>query len=182
MTSTTVDSTQTLPAGTWALDPVHSQIGFAVGYHVGTFRGTFSPVNATLEVGEDGSAKLTGSVPVSGVKVQDENLSAHLQAPDFFDAERAPEISFYSTAIRPAGDHLEIEGELTIKGTTVPVVARGRVGEQKVYMDRPYFGLDLEATIDRTRFGINWNNPLPNGEAALANDVTVTAELFLTKA
>ena len=80
------------------------------------------------------------------MKVQDENLAAHLQAPDFFDAERAPEISFSSTAIRPAGDHLEVEGELTIKGYTVPVTARAYVGEQKEYMERPYFGLELEAT------------------------------------
>ena len=60
---------------------------------VGTFRGSFSPVDATLAVGEDGTATLTGSAPVAGVKVQDENLTAHLQSPDFFDAERAPEIT-----------------------------------------------------------------------------------------
>jgi polyisoprenoid-binding protein YceI len=179
--STTVDAPQILPAGTWTIDPVHSQVGFAVGYHVGTFRGSFSPVEATLEVGEDGEAKLTGSASVSGVKVQDENLAAHLQSPDFFDAERTPEISFASTAIRPAGEELEIEGELTIKGTTLPVTARGSVGEQKQYMERPYFGLELQATIDRTRFGLSWNNPLPNGEAALADEVTLTAELFLTR-
>jgi polyisoprenoid-binding protein YceI len=179
--STTV-APQILPAGTWTVDPVHSQVGFAVAYHVGTFRGSFAPVEARLEVGEDGKAKLTGSASVSGVKVQDENLSAHLQAPDFFDAERTPEIAFASTAIRPSGDELEIVGELTIKGTTLPVTATGRVGEQKDYMDRPYFGLELTSTIDRTQFGLNWNNPLPNGDPALANEVTVTAELFLTRA
>jgi polyisoprenoid-binding protein YceI len=182
MTTTAPDATRTLPAGTWTVDPVHSQVGFAVGYHVGTFRGSFTPVDAKLEVGEDGAAKLSGSVAVSGVAVQDENLAAHLQSPDFFDAERAPEITFVSSAIRPAGDQLAIDGELTIRGTTVPVTARGRVGEQKQYMDRPYFGLELEATVDRTRFGLNWNNPLPSGEQALANDVTITAELFLTRA
>jgi polyisoprenoid-binding protein YceI len=180
--STTVDAPRILPAGTWILDPVHSQVGFAVAYHVGTFRGSFAPVEARLEVGENGEAKLAGSASVSGVKVQDENLSAHLQAPDFFDAERTPEIAFASTAIRPSGDELEIAGELTIKGTTLPVTATGRVGEQKEYMDRPYFGLELRATIDRTQFGLNWNNPLPNGDPALANEVTVTAELFLTRA
>jgi polyisoprenoid-binding protein YceI len=179
---TTVDAPQTLPVGTWTVDPVHSQVGFAVGYHVGTFRGNFSPVQATLEVDEDGSAKLTGSASVSGVKVQDENLAAHLQSPDFFDAERTPEISFASTEIRPSGDEIEIVGELTIKGTTLPVTVNGRVGEQKEYMERPYFGLELKATIDRTRFGLDWNNPLPNGDPALANEVTVTAELFLTRA
>jgi polyisoprenoid-binding protein YceI len=180
--STTVDAPQILPAGTWTVDSVHSQVGFAVAYHVGTFRGSFAPVEARLEVGEDGEARLTGSASVGGVKVQDENLAAHLQAPDFFDAERTPEIAFASTAIRPSGDELEIAGELTIKGTTLPVTARGRVGEQKQYMDRPYFGLELNATIDRTQFGLNWNNPLPNGDPALANEVTVTAELFLTRA
>ena len=180
--STTVDAPQILPAGTWTVDPVHSQVGFAVAYHVGTFRGSFAPVEARLEVGENGEAKLTGSASVSGVKVQDENLSAHLLSPDFFDAERTPEIAFASTAIRPSGDELEIAGELTIKGTTLPVTARGRVGEQKQYMDRPYFGLELQATIDRTQYGLNWNNPLPNGDPALANEVTVTAELFLTRA
>lgn len=180
--STTLDAPQILPAGTWTVDPVHSQVGFAVAYHVGTFRGSFAPVEARLEVGEDGEAKLTGSASVSGVKVQDENLSAHLQAPDFFDAERTPEVAFASTSIRPSGDQLEIVGELTIKGTTLPVTATGRVGEQKDYMDRPYFGLELTSTIDRTQFGLNWNNPLPNGDPALANEVTVTAELFLTRA
>lgn len=182
MTTAAADATRTLPAGTWTVDPVHSQVGFAVGYHVGTFRGSFTPVDAQLEVGEDGSAKLSGSVAVSGVRVQDENLAGHLQSPDFFDAERTPEITFVSSAVRPAGDQLEIDGELTIRGTTVPVTAKGRVGEQKEYMDRPYFGLELEATVDRTRFGLNWNNPLPSGEQALANEVTITAELFLTKA
>ncbi len=180
--STIVDAPQILPAGTWTVDPVHSQVGFAVAYHVGTFRGSFAPVQARLEVGEDGEAKLTGSASVSGVKVQDENLSAHLQSPDFFDAERTPEVAFASTSIRPSGDQLEIVGELTIKGTTLPVTATGRVGEQKEYMDRPYFGLELTSTIDRTQFGLNWNNPLPNGDPALANEVTVTAELFLTRA
>jgi polyisoprenoid-binding protein YceI len=178
----TVEATNALPVGTWNLDPVHSQIGFAVDYHVGTFRGSFSPVEATLEVAEDGTAKLTGAAPVTGVKVQDENLSGHLQSPDFFDAERTPEITFSSNQIAVSGDELKVDGELTIKGTTLPVKAKGTVGEQREYMERPYFGLKLEAQVDRTKFGLNWNNPLPNGDSALANDVTITAELFFTKA
>ncbi len=180
--SSTITAQQTLPVGSWTLDPVHSQVGFAVRYHVGTFRGSFAPVAATLEVAEDGSATLDGSVGVAGVKVQDENLAGHLQSPDFFDVERAPEISFHSTSIRAVGDGLEVEGELTLRGMTLPVTARGRVGEQREYMERPYFGLELQATIDRTQFGLNWNNPLPNGDQALANDVKINAELYLTRA
>src|SRR5438128_4682717 len=108
---TTITQTeQALPTGTWNVDPVHSQVGFAVDYVVGTFRGSFSPLEAQLDVAEDGSAILIGSVPVTGVRVQDENLSAHLQSPEFFDAERTPEIKFTSTEVRRTGDEISIAG------------------------------------------------------------------------
>jgi len=172
----------TLPTGTWAVDATHSQVGFAVDYMVGTFRGTFSPFDATLTVGEDGTALLEGSAPVSGVRVQDENLTGHLQSPDFFDAELTPEITFRSTGIERADEDVTLNGDLTIRGTTLPVVFTGTVGEPA---DDPFggtrFSLRLEGSIDRTAFGLNWNNPLPNGEPALANDVALTAELYLVR-
>jgi polyisoprenoid-binding protein YceI len=179
----TIETTTALPVGTWNIDAVHSQVGFAVDYVVGTFRGSFAPVDAKLEVAEDGSATLTGKAPVSGVKVQDENLETHLQSPDFFDAERAPEITFTSTSVRRSGDELEIDGELQIRGASLPVTLTGTAGEQGVdAYGQNRFNLKLETTIDRTQFGIVWNNPLPNGEPSLANDVTLTAELYLVKA
>jgi polyisoprenoid-binding protein YceI len=181
--STITKTKESLPTGTWNLDAIHSQVGFAVEYMAGTFRGSFSPAEARLEVGEDGSAVLTGAAPVAGVKVQDDNLTAHLQAPDFFDLERAPEIGFRSTEIRRDGDEVTIAGDLTIKGITQPIEARGTISDPA---DDAYggvrFGLELEATVDRTKFGLNWNNPLPNGQPSLANDVTLTAELHLVKA
>ena len=179
----TIVKPTTLPTGTWNADATHSQVGFAVDYMVGTFRGTFSPFQATLEVSEDGTAALEGSAPVSGVRVQDENLAAHLQTPDFFDAELAPEIHFRSSSIERAGDEVTVMGDLAIRGETLPVVLTGTAGEPA---DDPYggvrFALRLEGTIDRTAFGINWNNPLPNGEPALANEVTLSAELYLVRA
>jgi polyisoprenoid-binding protein YceI len=181
--STAIQTRESLPTGAWNVDPVHSHVGFAVEYVAGTFRGSFSPVGAKLEVGEDGEAVLTGSAPVSGVRVQDENLTSHLQAPDFLDAERAPEISFRSREIRRSGEQITIDGDLTIRGTTQPVELAGTVNEPA---DDPYggvrFQLTLETTIDRTSFGVNWNNPLPNGQPSLANDVKLTAELYLVKA
>jgi polyisoprenoid-binding protein YceI len=175
-------ATGTLPAGTWQLDPVHSQVGFAVKYMVGTFRGSFSPVTATLAVAEDGSAALTGSARAESVKVQEPNLVAHLLSPDFFDAERAPELQFGSTDISVSGDHVVVSGDLTIKGSTRPVTLAGDVTEA---ITDPYgrerIGVTLAGTIDRTEFGINWNNPLPSGKSALANEVSLSAELYLVK-
>ena len=115
--------------------------------------------------------------------MQDENLAAHLQSPDFFDAERAPEITFVATDIRRDGDRVEVDGELTVKGATLPIQLEGTITDPA---DDPYggvrIGLDLSTTIDRTAFGIDWNNPLPNGEPSLANEVTLTAQLYLVKA
>jgi polyisoprenoid-binding protein YceI len=180
-----MNSTQSrtaLPTGTWNLDPVHSQVAFAVDYMVGTFRGTFSPVEAKLDVAEDRTTILTGRAPVTGVNVQDENLAAHLQSPDFFDAERTPEITFSSTDIRRVGDGVEIDGELQIKGNVLPAHLDGTITDPA---EDPYgntrIGLDLSTTVDRTEFGLNWNNPLPSGEPALADEVTLTANLYFVK-
>ena len=180
--NTILDTKNTLTTGTWNVDATHSHVGFAVDYMGGTFRGTFSPFEATLTVAEDGTATLEGSAPVSGVHVQDENLAGHLQSPDFFDAELTPEITFRSSAIDRSGDDVTVNGDLTIRDNTLPVVLTGTVGEPT---EDPYggtrFSLRLEGTIDRTAFGLNWNNPLPNGEPALANDVTLSAELYLVR-
>ncbi len=180
----TITQTQTaLPTGTWSVDPVHSQVGFAVDYLVGTFRGSFAPVEGTLAVAEDGTTELNGSALAANVKVQDENLGTHLLAPDFFDAERTPEIRFAATDVRRSGDDVVVHGELTIKGTTQPVELKGTISDPVEHVDgKDRIGLTLETTVDRTQFGLNWNLPLPSGEPALANNVTLTAELYLVKA
>jgi polyisoprenoid-binding protein YceI len=174
----TLEQTQTLPAGTWNADPVHSEIGFSIEYMAGTFRGTFSSFAAHVDGG-----RLEGSADVASVQVKDPNLEAHLQSPDFFDAERHPKLAFASNDIRRDGEELIIAGEITIKGHTEPVELRGTLSEP---ITDPWgnerFGLALETAIDRTVFGLVWNNPLPTGEPALANDVTLVAELQLVKA
>src|SRR4051812_14726367 len=87
-TATTID--QTLPAGTWRVDLVHSSIGFAVKHMVvSTFRGRFEDYDVTLET-VDGTPRLTGTVKTDSIKVKDDDLAAHLAAPDFFDTQRFP--------------------------------------------------------------------------------------------
>ena len=180
----TISAAQTqLPTGTWNIDPVHSHVGFAVDYLVGTFRGSFSPVEGTLAVAEDGAVELKGSAQASNIKVQEENLNMHLLSPDFFDAERTPEISFSAADVRRSGDEVTVNGELTIKGITHPVALAGTITDPLEHADNnDRLGLTLATIVDRTQFGLNWNMPLPNGKQALANDVTLTAELYLARA
>ena len=173
-----------LPVGTWKLDPIHSSASFAVKHMVvATFRGRFEELDATLDVGDDGSAKLVGTVDPSSIVVKDENLAGHLQSPDFFDTERYDALRFESTSLRIEGDEAVLEGELTIKGNTNPVTARGAyVGPHEDIAGYTKIGISLETVIDRTLYGLNWNAPLPKGGFALANEVTLTVELELAKA
>ena len=96
----TTQQVTAVPTGTWVTDPVHSSLGFAVKHMVvATFRGSMTDFEATLTAGEDGRARLVGVGRVASVVLQDENLSAHVQSPDFFDAERYPEVRYESSDI-----------------------------------------------------------------------------------
>jgi polyisoprenoid-binding protein YceI len=174
-----VEQTRTIPTGTYTADTVHSNVAFEVEYAgVGTFAGTITKFQAELA---DGA--LAGSAEVASVVTKDANLQAHLLSPDFFDAERYPQVSFATTSARAEGSNVEFEGEITIKGTTRPVTLTGTVTGPvaDAYGNERYI-LVLETTIDRTQFGINWNAPMPDGTGALSNEVTLKADLSLVKA
>jgi polyisoprenoid-binding protein YceI len=182
MSATTEAATPVLPAGTYRLDKVHSSAGFAVKHMVvATFRGSFDDFDATLVVDEQGTARLTGVVQAASLEVKDENLKGHLGAPDFFDLERYPEIRFESTGFRLDGaESVTVDGDLTIKDQTHRVEGRGTIAGPAVDLgDNTKVGLTLETVVDRTRYGLNWNAPLPKGGVALANDVKLTVELEL---
>lgn len=174
--STIAETRTDLPTGTWTIDPVHSTVGFSVKHMlVANFRGGFDTFDVTLD--ENG---LRGTVDVTSINVSEPNLNGHLLAPDFFDAERNPTLSFNSTAIRVSGETLDIDGELTLKGTTQPVKISGTLTGPATAIDgSSRLGLELETVVDRTAFGLNWNAPLPTGGFAVGNDVKLHVELEL---
>jgi len=178
-----MSTTQTkVPAGNWNLDSVHSAVGFEVDYLAGTFRGQFRDVQVELDTAGSG-ARIQGSAEVASVDVKDENLAAHLQSPDFFDAERFPTLRFVAEDVDLDSESVVVPGEITIKGVTKPVEVTGTLSAPIAdAYGSERFGLKLSASLDRTQFGLNWNMPLPTGDQALANDVTIVAELQLVKA
>lgn len=168
--STLTTTRHSIPAGAWRADPVHSNVAFEVAYAgVNTFRGGFREYSASVADGV-----LEGSARVASVDVQDEQLNGHLQTPDFFDAERFPEITFRATDLD--------SGELTIKGVTHPVRLAGTVSEPNVDpFGRERIGLKLETTIDRNAYGVSWNAPNQGGGNYLGDDVRLVAELALVR-
>lgn len=160
--------------GTFVADTVHSHIGFEVPYAVATFSGEVTDFAASLVDG-----KLEGSAKIESIKVKDENLEAHLLSPEFFDAERHPVLAFHGELVRD-GDKASVDGEITMKGITRPVTLTGTiVGPAVDHFGATRIGLKLETIVDRTEFDMKWNMPLPNGEPALANEVTLKADLTL---
>ena len=169
---------QSIPTGIWALDPVHSKLGFAVKHSgIATFRGTFSDFSASLDEG-----RLSGAATVASVEVPIDQLKGHLQAPDFFDAEAHPRIEFSADELDQDGGELTVNGKLTLRGVTQPVAATGTIAGPTQYLDgKERIAIELTTTIDRTAYGIDWNAPLPGGGQALGNDVTITATLELVR-
>ena len=179
--STTATETVT---GNWAIDTIHSHVGFSIKHMVvATFRGSFDKYEGSLSTGTDGAPVLQGKVQVDSLSVKDESLAGHLKSPDFFDTAAYPEITFASSAVKVGEDgSLEVEGDLTIKGNTHRVTARGTYsGPHTDIAGNDKIGVDLEAVIDRREYGLEWNAPLPKGGFALDNDVKLEVTLELVK-
>jgi polyisoprenoid-binding protein YceI len=171
---------QAIPMGTWRADVLHSSVRFEIE-HMGlsAFRAGFTEFEAGLDAtGEQ--ELLWGTVNVASFDVHDDGLRPHVMSPDFLDAERFAQLSFASSSLRREGHVLYVQGELTIRGATVPVEARGRISDP---MTDPHgnrrLALSLETAIDRTDFGIAWQMALPGGGPALANEVKLAVSLEL---
>jgi polyisoprenoid-binding protein YceI len=164
--------------GTYTVDPIHSSLGFSVGYQgVSIFRGTLMQVAGRLANG-----RLEGTAPVESISITTpEAFRAHVLSAEFFDAEAHPEVSFASTSLDVQDDgRARVRGDLTMKGVTHPIHATGRwTAPATDALGNTRANLALEAVIDRRQWGISWNTPLPSGGDALGNEVTLTIALSL---
>ena len=169
--------------GTYRALPVPSSFAFAVRHSgVFWFRGSLSDVAATLR-GDDGALALEGAARVDSVSVvEPAAMRASLLGPEFFDAERHPEITFRSTAVHLADDgRAEVDGELTIRGVTRPVSGIGHYSPPRPTSYGEVAGLQLKTSFDRREFGFDWQMEMPAGGNAVGWDVQVDIELLLKR-
>ena len=168
---------------TYDAQPVPSSFAFAVRHSgVFWFRGSLSDVTATLRA--DGDAlTLEGSARVDSISVvEPAAMRASVLGPEFFDAERHPEITFRSTELRLADDgRAELDGELTIRGVTRPVSASGHYSSPRLSSFGEIAGLQLHTSFDRREYGFQWQMQLPGGGDAVGWDVEVDIDLLLKR-
>lgn len=120
--TTAITTLPGLTAGTWAIDPVHSTVGFSVRHlMVSKVRGTFNDFTGAITVAEDGTASVTAEIQVASIDTKNADRDAHIKSADFFDAEQFPTATFTSTGIRTKGDDYVVDGNFTLRGVTRPV-------------------------------------------------------------
>lgn len=172
-----------LPEGAWRIDATHTNAGFSIRHAmVNTFRSKFDEVGGTLRTDEQGAPTLTGTVQVASLALTDPDFKAHLMSDDFFDAERFPTITFTSKTVDRTDGELTVVGDLTLKGRTHRVEGRGEIHDGAVDLyGNERFGITIEATIDRTAYGLDWNAPLPRGGFALSNKVKLVLDMAFVR-
>lgn len=181
-------STQTAtPTGTWNIDPSHSNVAFSVKHMgIATVRGAFTEFEGTLELGEDlSSSRAYGSVEVASVDTAEQTRDDHLRSPDFFHAEEHPKLTFESTEIKSAGDdELEITGDLTIHGVTKPVSFKAEITgiEPEDPWGNERVGLEVTGKIDRSDFGMKFNQALGSGNVMVSDQVKLSLDISAVKA
>jgi polyisoprenoid-binding protein YceI len=182
--SATSLSLDTIPAGTYNVDPAHSNVGFEVRHMgIATVRGAFRKFEGVVDATGDAPV-LQGTVEVATVDTNDPNRDAHLASAEFFDAESHPQISFHSTAGEAVdGGKIRLDGEITIKGITKPIELTGVVAEGGTDpWGNERIGLELEGVIDRRDFDLKWNQTLPNGNLLVSNEVKLLLSVSAVKA
>ncbi|CAN5291142.1 YceI family protein [soil metagenome] len=179
----TVAAPTGLSAGTWAIDPTHSSIGFSVRHLVvSKVRGTFGNFSGAVTVAEDGSPSVTAEIDVASVSTGNEQREGHLKSADFFDVEKYPTASFRSTGVQSKGDDYVLDGEFTLKGVTKPIsLALEFNGVNPGMGHGEVAGFEATVVLNRKDFGIDIDMPLETGGAVVGDKVTITLEIEALK-
>lgn len=162
-----------IPAGTWSIDPSHSEIGFTARHLMSKVRGLFEKFEGEIVTGNDPRA--TATIDLNSINTRDENRDTHLRSQDFFDVESFGPMTFTSTKVEEGGNGLLVTGDLTIKGVT-----------RSVTLDVEYLGQDTDpwggtrvgfegtTEISRKEFGVDFNIPMDGGRLLIGDKVSVS--------
>ncbi|MDQ1077471.1 MULTISPECIES: YceI family protein [Microbacterium] len=167
-------------AGTWVLDPSHSEVTFTVRHMmISKVRGTFGMKSATLVAPENPlEATVEASVDVTSVDTKDEGRDQHLRSAEFFDTETYPTMDFRSTGVRVEDGDFLVDGELTIRGVSKPATFSIDFGGFGTDPWGNYkAGATAKTVINREDFGLTWNAALETGGVLVGKDVTIELDL-----
>jgi polyisoprenoid-binding protein YceI len=180
---TAATGTTQLSTGTWAIDPVHSSIGFSVRHlMVSKVRGDFERFSGAIVVAEDGTPSVTAEIAVDSINTHNEQRDAHVRSADYFDAEKYPTATFASTGVRSNGDNYLVDGNFTLKGVTKSVTLELEFNGVNPGMGHgEVAGFEASVVLNRKDFGIDIDMPLETGGTVVGDKVTITLDIEALK-
>jgi polyisoprenoid-binding protein YceI len=169
-------------AGTWAIDPVHSEVSFVVRHMmVSKVRGRFDKFEGTIVTAADPlQSSVTASIDLSSVNTGAPDRDNHIRSADFFEVENHPTMTFKSTGVRQEGENFLLDGDLTIRGITRPITLELEInGFGPDAYGGTRVGFSALGQITRQDFGVSFNGPIPGvpGGVAVSDKVTINLEV-----
>ncbi|WP_214408121.1 YceI family protein [Pseudonocardia lacus] len=167
-------------AGTWDIDPVHSDISFTVRHMmVSKVRGSFATFSGEIVTGQDlTDSRVSATIDAASITTGTQQRDDHIRSADFFEVETYPTWTFTSTAIRPDGDGYVLVGDLTLKGVTRPVELALEVnGFGPDAYGGTRAGFTATTSINRNDFGVDIKMPMDGGGVVVGEKVQITLEI-----
>lgn len=168
---------------TWTADKPHSKVAFSVTHMaVSEVEGNFRDFEASLvSSAEDfNGAEVTFTAKTASIDTDNERRDNHLKSPDFFDAEKFPEVSFKGKLLK-AGSKYKLKGDLTMHGITKPIEFDVTFGGRINTGRGEKAGFKITGQLNRHDFGLNWNNTVPSGELIVGDMIDITGKIELNK-
>jgi len=165
-----------IAADQYKIDPVHSNVGFAVKHMVvNTVHGRFNDWSGEIIYDDKDPAKSSVNVTIKTASINTENSDrdTHLKSPDFLDVQKFPEISFQSKSVDKQSDGFVAHGVLTIRGVSKNVDFPFKINGPIKVGDSNLLGAEASLTINRQDYGVAWSKSLAPGELVVANDVKI---------
>ncbi|WP_026412195.1 YceI family protein [Actinomadura oligospora] len=168
-----------LTAGTWNIDPAHSEVTFAIRHLMTKVRGSFTDFSGAVTIADDVAASTaTAEIKLASIDTRNADRDAHVRTADVLDVENHPTMTFATTGVRAEGGDYKVDGTLTIKGiaksVTLDVDFHG-IGQDPWGGTRA--GFSATTTINRKDWGIEFNVPLGGDKALLGDKVDITLEI-----
>ncbi|HKN99060.1 MAG TPA: YceI family protein [Pseudonocardiaceae bacterium] len=167
-------------AGTWDIDPVHSDVSIVARHFVvSKVRGHFKEFSGTITTGEDPlKSSVSATIVASSIDTNNDQRDGHIRSADFLDVEKFPEITFTSTQLRQAGDDYELDGDLTLHGVTRNVtLALELSGIGPDPMGGTRVGLSATGSVLRSDFGMTFNPVMETGGAVVSDKLEIRIEI-----
>jgi polyisoprenoid-binding protein YceI len=167
-------------AGTWEIDPVHSEVGFTARHMmVSKVRGRFTQFSGELVTAPDLlQSSVTATIELTSIQTGNEQRDQHIRSADFFEVDKYKTMTYRSTGLRPEGDHYVLDGELTLRDVTKQVPLKL---ELNGFGPDPYGGTRAGFTatgeLNRSDFGVNFNATLETGGVVVSDKISLQLEI-----